>query len=153
MINIETLTLNDYVYFKDKSLKKNIIIKINNIEITSDNKPYITIDISSEHTIPVFNEDLEGISVTKEFLLDNGFEEDTRFSRIIKIYSKKLWFDDKVITIIFKNKDDKWILKIISVISELNDRVIVVDANYIHDIQHTFKLANIPFDLNLNMYD
>lgn len=153
MVDIETLTLNDYVYFKDKKHNENIIIKINNIETTSDNRSYITIDITSEHTIPVFNEDLEGIPVTKEFLLDNGFEEDTRFSRIIKIYSKKLWFNDKVVTLIFKNKDDKWILKIISVISELNDRVIVIDANYIHNIQHAFKLAKIPFDLNLDMYD
>lgn len=92
MVDIETLTLNDYVYYKDKKHIENIIIKIDNIETTSDNKPYITIDINSEHTIPIFNEDLEGISVTKEFLLDNGFEEDTRFSRIIKIYSKKTLF-------------------------------------------------------------
>ena len=153
MVDIETLTLNDYVYFKDKKSKENIIIKVNNIKITSDNRAYITIDINFEHTIPVFNEDLEGILVTKEFLLDNGFEEDTRFSRIIKIYSKKLWFNDKVVTLIFKNKDDKWILKIISVISELNNRVIVIDANYIHNIQHAFKAINIPFDLNLDMYD
>ena len=153
MIDIETLTLNDYVYYKDKKSKENIIIKIDDIEITSDNHAYTTIDINSEHTIPVFNEDLEGIPVTREFLLDNGFEEDTRFSRIIKIYSKKLWFNDKVITLIFKNKDDKWILKIIYVISEFNDRVIVIDANYIHDIQHAFKAVNIPFDLNLDMYD
>ena len=153
MVDIETLTLNDYVYFKDKKSKENIIIKVNNIKITSDNRAYITIDINSEHTISVFNEDLEGIPVTKEFLLDNGFEEDTRFSRIIKIYSKKLWFNDKVVTLIFKNKDDKWILKIISVISELNNRVIVIDANYIHNIQHAFKAINIPFDLNLDMYD
>lgn len=153
MIDIKTLTLDDYVYFKDKKSKENIIIKINNIEITSDNRPYITINISSAHTIPVFNEDLEGISITKEFLLDNGFEEDTRFSPIIKIYSKKLYFNDRIVTIFFKNIRDKWILKIVSIDTELNDRVIIIDANYIHNSQHAFKLANISFDLNLDMYD
>ena len=153
MIDIKTLTLNDYVYFKDKKSKENIIIKVDNIETTFNNRPYTTIDINSEHTIPVFNEDLEGIPVIKEFLLDNGFEEDSRFSRIIKIYSKKLWFNDKVITLIFKNKDDKWTLKIISLISDFDDRIIVVDANYIHNIQYAFKAVNIPFDLNLDMYD
>ena len=153
MVDIETLTLNDYVYFKDKKSKENIIIKVDNIETTSDNRFYITIDITSEHTIPVFNEDLEGIPVTKEFLLDNGFEEDTRFSRIIKIYSKKLYFNDKVVTVFFKNIKDKWILKIISIDTQLKDRVIVIDANYIHNIQYAFKAVNIPFDLNLDMYD
>lgn len=153
MVDIETLTVNDYVYFKDKKSKENIIIKVNNIETASDNRTYTIVDVSSEHSIPVFNEDLEGIPVTKEFLLDNGFEEDTRFSYIIKIYSKKLYFNDKVVTVFFKNIKDKWILKIVSIDTELNDRVIVIDANYIHDIQHAFKLVNIPFDLNLDMYD
>lgn len=153
MVDIKTLTLNDYVYFKDKKHNENIIIKINNIETTSDNRAYITIDITSEHTIPVFNEDLEGIPTTKEFLLDNDFEEDTRFTYITKIYSKKFYFNDKSIIVFFKNIKDKWILKIVSIDTILNDRVIVIDANYIHDIQHAFKLASIPFNLNLDMYD
>ena len=153
MVDIKTLTLNDYVYFKDKKHNENIIIKINNIETTSDNTAYITIDITSEHTIPVFNEDLEGIPTTKEFLLDNDFEEDTRFTYITKIYSKKFYFNDKSIIVFFKNIKDKWILKIVSIDTILNDRVIVIDANYIHDIQHAFKLASIPFNLNLDMYD
>lgn len=153
MVDIETLTLNDYVYYKDKKHNENIIIKVDNIETTSDNRTYTTIDISSEHTIPVFNEDLEGIPVTKEFLLDNGFEEDTRFTYITRMYSKKFYFNDKSVIVFFKNIKDKWILKIISIDTILNDRVVVIDANYIHDIQHAFKLAKIPFDLNLDMYD
>ena len=153
MVDIETLTLNDYVYYKDKKSKENIIIKVDNIEITSDNHAYTTVNINSEHIIPVFNEDLEGIPVTKEFLLDNGFEEDTRFSYITRIYSKKFYFNDKSVIVFFKNIKDKWILKIVSIDTILNDRVIVIDANYIHDIQHTFKLAEITFDLNLDMYD
>ena len=153
MVDIETLTLNDYVYYKDKKSKENIIIKVNNIETTSDNRTYITIYINSEYTIPVFNEDLECIPVTREFLLDNSFEEDTRFTYITRIYSKKFYFNDKSVIVFFKNIKDRWILKIVSIDTILNDRVIVIDANYIHDIQHAFKLANIPFDLNLDMYD
>lgn len=153
MINIETLTLNDYVYYKDKKHNENIIIKVNNIETTSDNRAYTIVDISSEHSIPVFNEDLEGIPTTKEFLLDNGFEEDTRFTYITRIYSKKFYFNDKSVIVFFKNIKDKWILKIVSIDTILNDRVIVIDADYIHDIQHAFKLAKINLDLNLDMYD
>lgn len=92
--------------------------------------------------------------MTKEFLLDNDFEGETRFCcDIIKLYRKKLYFNNKIVTVCFKNIRDKWILKITSIDAELNDKVIIIDADYIHDIQHAFKLAKINFDLNLDMYD
>lgn len=49
MIDIRTLTLDDHVYFKDKKHNKNLIIKVDNIETTLDNRAYIIIDVDLEY--------------------------------------------------------------------------------------------------------